>query len=96
MNTSKKIILAIAAGCALTASAQEASRTAYFMDGYSFRHELNPAFMGERNYVSIPALGNLDIALFSNVGVNTFLYKMPAGSPYKLTTFMSPTAHKSQ
>ena len=60
------------------------------MDGYSFRHELNPAFSGERNYVSIPALGNMNIGLFSNVGVNTFLFPID-NNQYKLTTFMSPT-----
>lgn len=82
---------ALAAGTALAASAQEAPRSAYFMDGYSYRHELNPAFSGERNYVSIPVLANFDVSLFSNVGVNTFLYKTEPGNPYKLTTFMSPT-----
>ena len=92
MTQLKKIISCFAAVCAtLAASAQEAPRTAYFMDGYSFRHELNPAFMGERNYISLPVLGNFDIALFSNVGVDKFLYPTEAGSPYKLTTFMSPT-----
>jgi len=78
-------------GCCLStlsicASAQETSRSAYFLDGYSFRHELNPAFGGERNYISIPALGNFNIGAMSNVGVNTFLYKMPDGG---LTTFMN-------
>lgn len=93
MNT-KKLLLALAAGCAISATAQEAPRSAYFLEGYSFRHELNPAFSGGRNYVSMPALANLNLGLFSNVGVNTFLYKtadLPGytGS-YKLTTFMSP------
>lgn len=68
--------------------AQEASRSGYFMDGYSFRHELNPAFANDHNYVSIPALGNVNASLNGNVGVKTFLYKLPSG---QLTTFMSPT-----
>ncbi|MDE6207904.1 MAG: hypothetical protein K2M55_08860 [Muribaculaceae bacterium] len=50
------------------------------------RHELNPAFASEYNYVSFPALGDLNIGAMSNVGVNTFLYKMPGG---QLTTFMN-------
>ncbi|MCM1066919.1 MAG: DUF5723 family protein [Muribaculaceae bacterium] len=91
MKFSKLIIVAAAAGIATAATAQEAPRTAYFLDGYTFRHELNPAFMGERNYFSIPVLANFNVSLFSNVGVNTFLYKTEPGSPYKLTTFMSPT-----
>ena len=36
-------------------------------------------------------MGNINAGLFSNVGVNTFLYKTQPGSQYKLTTFMSPT-----
>lgn len=76
---------------AVSAAAQAAPRSAYFLDGYTFRHELNAAFAGERNYISIPALGNIDMALFSSVGVNSFLYPTEPGSRYKLTTFMSPT-----
>lgn len=79
---------ATVAACTLTASAQEASRTGYFLEGYNFRHQLNPAFAPEQNYVSIPALGNFGVGLQSNVGVNTFLYKMPNGD---LTTFMNST-----
>lgn len=91
MKSLKHIILGVTAMTATAVSAQEAPRTAYFLDGYTFRHELNPAFSGERNYVAIPALGNINTALFSSVGINNFLYETPAGSPYKLTTFMSPT-----
>lgn len=76
-----------------SAFAQQAPRSAYFLDGYSFRHELNPAFAGERNYVSIPALGNLDLGLGANVGVNTFLFKKPSG---QLTTFMNSSVDASE
>lgn len=92
MKLTKTVILGLAAGCALSAMAQEAPRTAYFLDGYTYRHELNPAFMGDRNYVSIPVLANIDLSLFSNVGVNTFIFKNPEygiNNNYKLTTFMS-------
>lgn len=91
MTSAKKFIISLAACCALTTSAQEVSRSAYFLDGYTYRHQLNPAFAGERNYISIPAIANINVGLFSNVGVNTFLYKTQPGSQYKLTTFMSPT-----
>ena len=32
------------------------SRSTYFLEGSTYRHELNPAFMGERGYVSFPGL----------------------------------------
>lgn len=87
MKSIKTYILAagMCAAC-VGASAQETSRSAYFLDGYSFRHELNPAFGGEYNYISMPVLGNFNMGMMSNVGVNTFLYKMPDG---QLTTFMN-------
>lgn len=71
---------------AFVGSAQEASRSGYFLEGYNFRHQLNPAFAPENNYVAIPVLGNLGIGLSSNVGVSTFIYKKPDG---QLTTFMN-------
>ena len=49
---------AVAAGALLGVNAQEANRSGYFLDGYTFRHAINPAFAPERNYVSIPVLGN--------------------------------------
>lgn len=84
-NKIGKLVLAavVAAGC-MEASAQE--KSAYFLDGYTFRHQLNPAFMGENNYVSIPVLGNLNIGTHGNIGLGNFLYPMDNGN---LTTFMN-------
>ena len=87
MKKSIKILIIIA----LTASsgmayAQDALNTGYFTDGYVFRHKLNPAFGGVRNYISIPAV-NAGVGVQSNMGVSTFLYPMSDGT---LTTFLSP------
>ena len=64
---------AVAAGALLGVNAQEANRSGYFLDGYTFRHAINPAFAPERNYVSIPVLGNFGVSAMSNVGVSTFI-----------------------
>ena len=77
---------AVAAGALLGVNAQEANRSGYFLDGYTFRHAINPAFAPERNYVSIPVLGNFGVSAMSNVGVSTFIYKTPSG---QLTTFLN-------
>jgi len=69
----KLFTAALLAGSCLTASAQ-ALRSGYFLEGYSFRHQLNPAFSAERNYISIPALGNINIGTQGNIGVGHFLY----------------------
>lgn len=97
MKNTKKIILGIAAAAAFSAAAQEAPRSAYFMDGYSFRHELNPAFMGEYNYFSFPALGNLNVGFGANVGLDNFIFKNPdTNSRYGLTTFLNPSISADQ
>lgn len=70
-----------------TATAQNALRAGYFLEGYTYRHMINPAFAPERNYVAIPALGNINQTATSNVGLSTFLYPTSDGG---LTTFMSP------
>lgn len=62
------------------------SRSAYFLEGSTYRHELNPAFMGERGYVSLPGLGNLTIGAQSTGGVGDFIFKKQNG---ELTTFMN-------
>ena len=38
------------------------SRSTYFLEGSTYRHELNPAFMGERGFVSFPAWAILQSA----------------------------------
>lgn len=81
-------ILTAAFALAVTGSAlaqTQSSRSAYFLEGSTYRHELNPAFIGERGYFSFPALGNLDFGVQSTAGIGSFLYKLPDG---RLTTFM--------
>lgn len=85
-RVNKYIIVAALVGLLQPAAAQEASRSGYFLEGYNFRHQLNPAFAPENNYVAIPVLGNFGIGMASNIGVNTFIYKQPDG---QLTTFMN-------
>lgn len=52
----------------------QAPHSAYFMDNMPNRHLLNPAFTPDFNYVSIPALGNLQIGTNANVGIGDFLF----------------------
>lgn len=87
----KNKILGLLAGallCAPTAAfAQQALRSGYFLEGYEYRHVLNPAYGPDRKgFVSFPFLGNINIGLAGNVGVSNFLYKTPDGN---LTTFLN-------
>lgn len=48
--------------------------TAYFMEGSTFRSQLNPAFAPLRGYVNIPALGGLQISTGGNLALDKMLY----------------------
>ena len=83
----KKIyfILAIAISTAVLPVSAQQLNSAYFTEGYKFRHQLNPAFASSRSYFAIPLVGNLNFGTQSNLGISNFLY------PYngQLTTFMN-------
>lgn len=74
----KKIFSILALGGILTAgTVAEAQNTnsGYFLDGYTYRYQLNPAFGGTRNFVSFPGLGNINSGINGNLGVSDVLYK---------------------
>lgn len=73
--------------------AQQALRSGYFLEGYEYRHVLNPAFGPDREgFVSFPFLGNINVGLSGNLGVSDFLYKTPDGN---LTTFLNESVTAS-
>lgn len=83
----KKIFILTAAfvsGIA-AASAQNVLKSGYFMDSYTYRHQMNPAFASNRSYFSIPAIGNFNLGTQSNMGISTFVYPVNG----QLTTFMN-------
>lgn len=82
----KKIFIIFTAVMAVSvSSAAQQLNSAYFMESYKFRHDLNPAFASSRSYFSL-ALGDINADISSNMGISTFLYPTPSG---QLTTFMN-------
>lgn len=83
------ILCGLAASCATTTVMAQATgnRSSYFLEGSVYRHELNPAFQGERNYVGMPALGNFSVGAQGTAGLGDFLYVKDNGD---LMTFMHP------
>lgn len=69
-----KYALAAAAICgALQAPAQNTT-SGYFLDNYTYRYQMNPAIGNESNFISMPALGDLNIALRGNLNLSSVLY----------------------
>ena len=64
------IILAGLLTAALGASAQNAFRGGYFMDGYLNAHKMNPALCPNQSYFGI-GVGNIDAQTQSNLGIST-------------------------
>lgn len=61
---------------------------AYFMDGYVYGHQLNPAHdYSSKGYVAIPVVGNLNAGVNGNLGLSNILY--PRGG--KLVTYLHPS-----
>lgn len=48
--------------------------TAYFMEGSTFRSQLNPAFAPLRGYVNIPGIGSLNVSTNGNISLDKVLY----------------------
>ena len=76
---------------AAPASAQH-TISGYFMDGYMYRHEINPAIGNNQNYISFPAIGNLNIGLRGSLNLEDYIYVKNG----KTTTFLSPSVSASE
>ena len=61
-------------------------KSGYFVEDYTYRFQMNPAFGNSQNFVSMPALGNLNIGMHGNLGISDVLYNVDG----KTTTFMNP------
>lgn len=83
----KKILIAIYLLAASSVSFAQNLQSGYFTDGYLYRHNLNPAFGNDKGYVSMPALGNLNVSTEGNVGLKTFLYNVNG----RTATFLHPS-----
>lgn len=75
MKLIRAFIVVGALGIVSTAAGQNLN-SGYFNDGYLYRHELNPAYGNTQNYVAMPALGNLNLNLSSNLKISDLLYNI--------------------
>lgn len=76
----------------LTLGAQNL-RSGYFLDGYTYRHKLNPAFGCERGYFAIPVAGYTSLGVESNLSLSNILFSTDDGG---LTTFLNPAISVDQ
>ena len=77
MKTIYKYAAAIAIGTSalISASAQN-TYSGYFLDNYTYRYQLNPAFGSDKNFVSIPGIGNINASIVGNLNLGDVLYNV--------------------
>ncbi len=63
----------------------QALKGSYFLDNSLNRNKMNPAFSPNVDYFQLPAVGNFGVGIYSNLGLNTFLF--PGGD--QLYTFLN-------
>lgn len=91
MKTIKSIIAVAVWGLA-SASAAQNLNSGYFTDGYLYRHTLNPAFGNDQSYVAMPALGNLNVGMNSNLRVDDILFNVNG----RTALFLNPQVSTSE
>ena len=84
-STIKSIILGACVAFATTAVAQH-TNSGYFLDGYMFRYQMNPAIGNNQNYISMPGLTNINVAERGTLGVSDIFYNVNG----RTATFLHP------
>ena len=75
MKNIKSVIVVAVLGVTSTATGQNLN-TGYFNDGYLYRHELNPAYENNQNYIALPGIGNFNVGMNSTLKVSDVLYNV--------------------
>ena len=85
MNLNRYITVLAAAGICASAAAQN-TNSGYFVDDYTYRFQMNPAYGNSRNFIAIPALGNLNVGMQGTLHVKDVIYNVNG----QTTTFLNP------
>lgn len=67
------------------------TNSGYFLDNYTYRYQLNPAYGNQSNFVSIPALGGLNVAMRGNLNVKDIFHVVDG----KTVLFTNPAVSAS-
>ncbi len=68
------------------------TNSGYFLEGYTYRYQMNPAFANERNFVSMPGLGDVNVALRGNLHLSSVLYNVDG----RTCLFTNPSVSASE
>jgi len=77
MKTMKKYIITagvMAASLSSLSAFSQHTASGYFLENYTYGYQLNPAFGNEKNFVSFPGIGNLNVAFRGSLHLTDVLY----------------------
>lgn len=80
------IALSLCVMAGIGSASAQSTQSGYFVDGYTYRYQMNPALGNDKNFVSMPGLGNLNLGLRGNLHLTNVLYNIDG----KTTTFLNP------
>lgn len=93
-NTRRILFLVVISLLAVSASGQ-ALRTGYFSKGNLFRYRINPAYMSENGFISVPLLGGVQATTMGNVSFDDLFYENPNISG-EYVTFMDESVDEER
>lgn len=91
-NVMKKYICVIIMAIAAVLASAQNTAMGYFLDGYLYGHQINPAIGNSQGYVSMPALGNVNVSQRGNLSLTDVIYNVNG----KTTTFLNPEVSASE
>lgn len=94
MKTLKTILIMASVVAASAAANAQTTYSGYFLDNYTYRYEMNPAFGNSKGFVSMPVLGNFNTAIRGNLHLLDIFYKSPNGG--KTMLFTNPQVSVSE
>ena len=85
----KKLLFSLTILLATTvAMSAQNFRTGYFLDGYMYKYQLNPAFQGERGFLALPGIGGVSAGVEATIPGAALLY--PSADGAELSWFTDP------
>lgn len=57
-------------------NAQTNTYSGYFLDNFLYRHQMNPAFGNNENFIGIPGLGNINVTTQGTLHLSKVLYQL--------------------
>ncbi len=86
MKQTKYIIASLAMAVSAVGAFAQHTNSAYFTDGYLYRHQINPAIANEQNFIAFPALANFNFGVRGTLNLEDYIYNVNG----RTTTFLNP------